>query len=78
MAMVEKPRPVRSVICAMTESIGPHRSSSWSNAWHCVSIRLACGSVLVPGSPPKRHVAKTRSPSSPPSIALRAKVIGFA
>ena len=28
-----------------------------SKPWHCVSIRLAWGCVLVPTSPPNRHVA---------------------
>jgi len=55
--IVEKPRPVRSVASIATLAIGPHSCSSMSMPWHCVSMRLACGWLLVPVSPPNRQVA---------------------
>ena len=54
---------------ALTEAIGPHRCSSMSKPWHCVSMRLAWGWVLVPISPPKRHVANVMAPSWPAAMA---------
>ncbi len=70
--MLEKPRPVLSVISALTVAIGPQRCSSMSNPWHCVSIRFACACSLDPGSPPKRQLANTSSPSVPCAIASAA------
>ena len=43
-----------------------------SKPWHCVSMRLACGCVLVPTSPPNRHVANEMSPSA----ARRDRLVG--
>ncbi len=39
-AIVLQPFPVVSLICAITESMGPSRYSSMSKPWHWVSIRL--------------------------------------
>ena len=49
-----------------------------SKPWHWVSIRLAYGCSLVPGSPPNRQVANTMSPSSPARIAAAAICTGTA
>ena len=71
-------RPLGSCIWALTEAIGPQRCSSMSKPWHWVSIRLAWRWPLVPGSPPKRHVANEMGPSAPDAIASRAICTGRA